>query len=71
MSKELLRSLELKLLDHLGFNTTMEPEMYEQYCQELKVLFYSVRNDLTISCVILLSYSQPFSSSFFFSTQTA
>ena len=46
MSKELLRSLELKLLDHLGFNTTMEPEMYEHYCQELRALFYTVCSKL-------------------------
>ena len=71
MSKELLRSLELKLLDHLGFNTTMEPEMYEHYCQELKALFYTVRGHfphfseiyrvvvlcyVVLCCVVLCSF---------------
>jgi hypothetical protein len=42
----LLRSLEVRLLTYLDYNTVVEPGMYDRYVDELgTTLFYAVRGN--------------------------
>ena len=63
LAQELLRSLEIKMLGYLEFNTAIEPEVYNQYVSELRGFFgnakgFLERTERTEWCMSLLTLLQ-------------